>query len=52
MEDSILRELLEIQSRGNLLISCRLALSGDWEVRAAGLPMKQMMWWKQLGGMS
>jgi hypothetical protein len=44
---SILKEL-EVPSRGNSLISCRLALSGDSEIRAAGLPMKWMMWWKGL----
>ena len=42
---SILREL-EVPSRGNSLISCRLALSGDSEIRAAGL--KWTMWWKGL----
>jgi hypothetical protein len=36
---SILREL-EVPSRGNSLISCGLALSGDSKGRAAGLSMK------------
>jgi hypothetical protein len=37
---AILRELAEVPSRDNSLISCRFALSGDSEVRAAGLFMK------------